>query len=131
MKYLIIFAFVSISVAYFLFYLKNKESFENNTSICDDCSRFTPSPFSPMDTNVESSYTQTTENENAVNESNSDNIIVRPNIYDSYINTDFKNNYGCDDGMVFDEHLGVCLSVNDNAYLNEFNVIGVMPPCSE
>jgi hypothetical protein len=51
-------------------------------------------------------------------------ITNQLSLYKAYMDTNCKNNYCCEDGMTFNEDLGVCIKNNDSSYLSEFHVLG-------
>jgi hypothetical protein len=51
-------------------------------------------------------------------------ITNQLSLYKAYMDTNCKNNYCCEDGMTFNEDLGVCIKNNDSSYLSEFHVFG-------
>jgi hypothetical protein len=51
-------------------------------------------------------------------------ITNQLSLYKAYMDTNCKNNYCCEDGMTFNEDLGVCIKNNDSSYLSEFHALG-------
>ena len=77
----------------------------------------------PFEASMDESTTDTS------NDNNEPEIPVSPHklLYKDFIRTDCKNDYCCEDGMIFNKELGVCIKKNDSYYISEFNAIGVEP----
>ena len=61
------------------------------------------------------------------NEDREVSFMTPVSLYKAYMDTSCKNNYCCEDGMTFNEELGVCLKNNDSSYLSEFHALGTPP----
>jgi hypothetical protein len=122
-------------VAFFIFKLVHyKEPFNPNISYIKKDAENIPTPYNfvipPLTPSVYKENTNTEVDKTFIEPINDEyvNNKSKMNIYQAYMNTDCKNNFCCEDGMTYNEELGVCIKNNDNSYLNEFNALGPTPP---